>query len=168
MKQQIRLNEAELRTLISECVQEVLNEEVDERNIFTNVRDSLGAMKDTFLKGGGYETHKAHRNFQTSQNDVEKLKKKYGVANGMNDKQIENSMSAETVEQLEAEKKQAIANVAAKYDKKIAAAKQKAAQRAGEYRTKKGQLDAEKKGSYDTMRKGMNTNPYAGYVGNQE
>ena len=169
MKQQIRLNEAELRALISECVQEVLNEEVDERNIFTNVRDSLGAMKDTFTKGGNYAAHKNYRNMQTSKNDIDKLNKKYGVTNSaMNTNQLANSMASETVEQLEQEKQQAIANITTKYDKKIAAAKQKAGARAQEYRNKKSGINAERDKSRGKMRKAMNTNPYAGYTGNQE
>ena len=164
MKQQYRLNESELRSLIAECIKEVVNEEMDERNIFTNVRDTLGAVKDTFQKGGNFQAHKNYRNMQTSKNDIAKLNQKYGVQNdAMNTNQLTKQFGAEDVEKLEAEKQQAIANITAKYDKKIAAAKENARQRAQEYRNKRNDFGAQKKASNAQMNKAMNSNPYAGY-----
>ena len=164
MKQTFTLNESELQNLINECVQEVLKEDVDERNFFTNVRDSLGAVKDTFQKGGNYAAHKNYRNMQTSQNDITKLNQKYGVQNdAMNTNQLATQMGSEDVQKLEQEKQQAIANITAKYDQKIAAAKQKAGQRAQDYRNKRSELGSQKAQSRRNMNKAINSNPYAGY-----
>lgn len=164
MKQTYKLNESELRGLIAECVQEVLNEEMDERNIFTNVRDTLGAVKDTFQKGGNFQAHKNYRNMQTSNNDINKLNQKYGVQNdAMNTNQLTKQFGAEDIEKLEAEKQQAIANITAKYDQKIAAAKQKAGQKAQQYRDKRSAYGNEKKAANRGMNKAINSNPYAGY-----
>lgn len=164
MKQTYKLNESELRGLIAECVQEVLNEEMDERNIFTNVRDTLGAVKDTFQKGGSFAVHKDKRNMDTSTNDINKLNKKYGITNdASNPAQRANQIASGEVEKLEAEKQQAIANVTAKYDQKIAAAKQKAQGQAAKYGEKRKALGAERSASQRSMAKGMNADPYAGY-----
>lgn len=164
MKQQIHLNESELQGLISECIKEVINEEMDERNIFTNVRDSIGAMKDTFQKGGNYQTHKNYRNMQTSNNDINRLNHKFGVENdAMNTNQLANQFGSESIEKLESEKQQAIANITAKYDQKIAAAKQKAGQKAQDYRNQRSAYGNEKRTSRNQMNKAMNSNPYAGY-----
>ena len=164
MKQTIRLNENELRNLIAECVMQTLNEEVDERNIFTNMRDSMGAIRDTFTKGGNYMAHKNYRNMQTSRNDINKLNQRYGVQNSaMNTKQMANSMSEADVQQLEAEKQQAMAKITAKYDAKIEAARAKGTKQAEQYRKKKKAYNTQRDASRSQMRQAMGTNPYDNY-----
>lgn len=173
MKQTVKLNEQELHHLIYQCVNEVLNEDVDERNLFTNVRDTLGAVKDTFKNpGSSFQAHKNYRNMQTSNNDIAKLNKKYGVQNdAMNTNQMAKSMASQEVEQLETEKQNAIAQVTAKYDQKIEAARQKAMTTAQEYRSKRGELNTQRNQSRNRMNQAIykdehRQDPYAGYNGN--
>ena len=76
MNKTIKLTEAELNKLISESVKRVLNEECDE-GAFNKLRNKIGAVKDTFTKGGNYNDYFNDRQMKTVGADIENLKNQY-------------------------------------------------------------------------------------------
>ena len=154
--------------------------------LFGGLRDTFGAMKDTFTKGGSYAAHKANRNLQTARQDIANLDQRYGRTNGVgNDAQWKRQMTAgkldannaqmqDKINQLEAEKQEAIENVTAEYDEKIAKLTGKYGRKAdkinakadktiGKYRNQKDALAARRNAAYNDRRRAMNADPYAGF-----
>lgn len=133
MASKIIINESELRDIIRDTVnQYMLNEDVDEK-FLGGLRDTMGAVKDTFKNGGSFMAHKANRNLQTSRQDIANLDKKYGREGGVgndrqwaksmaNDKIVTNNQSMEAkIQQLEQQKQLEIQKITQKYDAKIQA-----------------------------------------------
>lgn len=185
MKQTIRLTEQELHNLIRESVEQMLNEECDEK-FLGGLRDSLGAMKDTFLKGGGYAAHKANRNLQTARTDIANLQQKYGREGfSGNDSQWRKEMTQDQIDAnnatmeekiagLEQQKQMAMQQIAQKFDSKIKDLKDKydlkndkiqarAQKNIDSYRQQKSELDARRDTAYNNRRSAMKQNPYADF-----
>ena len=110
----VRLNEEQLQQIVTESVTRYLKEsvekgEIDER-FLGNLRDKLGAVKDTVTKGGNYAAHFNNRQLQGARSDIENLKGKYGVQNGQNGSQYVKQNSQAAIDKINA-----------KYDQKIQA-----------------------------------------------
>lgn len=183
------MNEAELNRLISESVMCVLKEGIDEETdekFLGGLRDSLGAMKDTFQKGGSYAAHKANRNLQTARQDKQDLMNKYGIKSGQNIPQAKKSMTSdkinanntemeEKIQQLEQQKQEKIQQITAQYDQKIEALRgkvgakndkinAKADTKLNQYQQKAKDIDAKRGAAYNQRKKAMNANPYADFA----
>ena len=82
-KNVVRLNEEQLQKLVTESVKRYLTENVSEEELeegfLGNMKDKLGAVKDTFTKGGNYNAHFNNRQLQRARGDIENLKGKNGV-----------------------------------------------------------------------------------------
>ena len=163
MNKTIKLTEAELNKLISESVKRVLNEECDE-GFLSNMRNKIGAVKDTFTKGGNYNAHFNNRQLQTARGDIENLKNQYGVQNGMNGREYVKQNSADAIAQINAKYDQKIQELEAKRQQEIAKATGKTQKKWDKYQGKKQGLDAERNKAYQGRRQAMNTNPYAGFA----
>lgn len=185
MKQTIRLTESELRQLVIDAVNEQLNEGVDEK-FLGGLRDTLGAVKDTFQKGGSFAAHKANRNLQTARGDIANLDRKYGREGGVgNDKQWVNQMASGSInannqnmetqiQQLEQQKQAEIQKITQKYDAKIETLRSKTGARndkatakaqntATKYRNQKEKLAGQRDSAYNARRKAVNANPYSDF-----
>lgn len=180
------ISESELHNIIFEAVnQYMLNEDTDEK-FLGGLRDTMGAVKDTFQKGGSFQAHKANRNLQTARQDIANLDQKYGREGGVgNDKQWANQMAQGTIntnnqnmeakiQQLEQQKQAEIQKITQKYDAKIESirgkttarndkATTKAQNTAAKYRTQKDKLAGQRNTAYNARRQAVNANPYAGF-----
>lgn len=186
MSKKIMISESELHDVIFEAVSNyMLNEGIDEK-FLGGLRDTMGAMKDTFQKGGSFAAHKANRNLQTARQDIANLDKKYGREGGVgNDKQWANQMSQgkidtnnqnmeAQIQQLEQQKQAEIQKITQKYDAKIEALRSKtgakndkvtakAQNTAAKYRNQKDKLAGQRDSAYNARRQAVNANPYAGF-----
>lgn len=167
MNKTIKLTEAELNKLISESVKRVLNEECDE-GFLSNMRNKIGAVKDTFTKGGNYNAHFNNRQLQTARGDIENLKNQYGVQNGMNGRQYVNQQVQDAVAQINAKYDQKMQQLEmqrnAEIEKVTGKTQAKATKKWDKYQGKKQGLDAERNQAYQGRRKAMNANPYADFA----
>ena len=175
-KNVIKLNEAQVEKIVAESVRRVLaendfNEDDMDEGFFGNMRDKIGAAKDTFQKGGNYAAHFNNRQLQRARGDIENLKGKYGVQNGQNGSQYVAQNSQASIDKINA-----------KYNQKIQALKQqkqsleqqrqaeiqkatgKSQQQWNKYQTQKGALDQTRNQAYQGRRAAMNANPYADFA----
>ena len=166
--QRVKINEAQLKQIVAESVKRILaenefNENDMEEGFFGNMRDKIGAVGDTFKKGGNYAAHFNNRQLQRVRGDIESLKGKYGVQNSQNGQQYVAHNSQNAIETINA-----------KYDRKIQALEQqrqaeiekatgKVQKQWNRYQTKKGALDQTRNQAYQRRRAAMNANPYADF-----
>ena len=106
-KEIIHLNESQIEQIVTESVKRILAEgafgdEELEEGFFGNMKDKLGAVRDTFTKGGNYNAHFNNRQLQRARGDIENLKGKYGVQNGQNSTQYVNQNSQAAIDQINA------------------------------------------------------------------
>lgn len=186
MSKKVLISESELHDIIFEAVNNyMVNEEVDEK-VLGGLRDTVGAIKDTFQKGGSFAAHKANRNLQTARQDIANLDKKYGREGGVgNDAQWTNQMAQgkinannqnmeAKIQQLEQQKQAEIQKITQKYDAKIESlrgkttakndkATAKAKNTAAKYRNQKDKLAGQRDSAYYARRKAVNANPYGDF-----
>lgn len=168
-KEIIHLNESQLEQIVTESVKRILAEgafgdEELEEGFFGNMKDKLGAVRDTFTKGGNYNAHFNNRQLQRARGDIENLKGKYGVQNGQNSTQYVNQNSQAAIDQINAKYDQKIQALEAQRQQEIAKAKGKAQKQWDKYQGKKQSLDQARNQAYQGRRTAMNTNPYAGFA----
>jgi hypothetical protein len=164
----VKLNEEQLQEIIAESVKKCLTEgiteeELDER-FLGNMRDKLGAVKDTFTKGGNYAAHFNNRQLQGARSDIENLKGKYGVQNGQNGAQYVKQNSQAAIDQINAKYDQKIQALEQQRQAEIAKATGKTQKQWNKYQSKKGALDQTRNKAYQGRRTAMSTNPYADFA----
>lgn len=164
----VKLNEEQLQKVVTESVTRYLKEsiekgEIDER-FLGNLRDKIGAAKDTFTKGGSYAAHFNNRQLQGARSDIENLKEKYGVQNGQNGTQYVNQNSQQAVAQINAKYDQKIQALEAQRQQEIAKAQGKVQKQWNKYQGKKQSLDQTRNQAYQGRRTAMNANPYADFA----
>ena len=164
----VRLNEEQLQQIVTESVTKYLKEsvekgEIDER-FLGNLRDKIGAAKDTFTKGGNYAAHFNNRQLQGARGEIENLKSKYGAQNGQNERQYVAQNSQAAIEKINAKYDQKIQALEQQRQAEIEKATGKTQKQWNKYQTKKGALDQKRNQAYQGRRAAMNTNPYAGFA----
>ena len=164
----VKLNEEQLQEIVAESVKRYLTEgiteeELDER-FLGNMRDKLGAIKDTFTKGGNYAAHFNNRQLQGARSDIENLKGKYGVQNGQNGAQYVKQNSQAAIDQINAKYDKKIQALEQQRQAEIAKATGKTQKQWDKYQSKKGALDQTRNQAYQGRRTAMNTNPYADFA----
>ena len=164
----VKLNEEQLQEIVAESVKKYLTEsiekgELDER-FLGNLRDKIGAAKDTFTKGGSYAAHFQNRQLQGARSDIENLKGKYGVQNGQNGQQYVKQNSQAAIDQINAKYDQKIQALEQQRQEEIAKATGKTQKQWDKYQAKKGSLDQARNQAYQGRRAAMNANPYADFA----
>ena len=164
----VRLNEEQLQKIVTESVKRYLTENISEEELeegfFGNMKDKLGAVKDTFTKGGNYNAHFNNRQLQRARGDIENLKGKYGVQNGQNGAQYVNQNSQAAIQQINAKYDQKIQALEQQRQAEIAKATGKTQKQWDKYQAKKGALDQTRNQAYQGRRAAMNANPYADFA----
>jgi len=164
----VRLNEEQLQQLVTESVKRYLAENVSEEELeegfFGNMKDKLGAVKDTFQKGGNYNAHFNNRQLQRARGDIENLKGKYGVQDSQNGKQYVAQNSQAAIEKINAKYDQKIQALEQQRQAEIAKATGKTQKQWDKYQNKKSALDQSRSQAYQGRRKAMNANPYADFA----
>lgn len=164
----VRLNEEQLQQIVTESVKRYLTENVSEEELeegfFGNMKDKLGAVKDTFTKGGNYNAHFNNRQLQRARGDIENLKGKYGVQNSQNGRQYVAQNSQEAIQKINAKYDQKIQALEQQRQAEIAKATGKTQKQWDKYQSKKGALDQARNQAYQGRRAAMNANPYADFA----
>lgn len=168
-KNVIKLNEAQVKKIVAESVRRVLaendfNEDDMDEGFFGNMRDKIGAAKDTFQKGGNYAAHFNNRQLQRARGDIENLKGKYGVQNGQNGSQYVAQNSQASIDKINAKYDQKIQALEQQRQAEIQKATGKSQQQWNKYQTQKGALDQTRNQAYQGRRAAMNANPYADFA----
>jgi len=164
----VKLNEEQLQEIVAESIKRYLTEGITEEELnerfLGNMRDKLGAIKDTFTKGGNYAAHFNNRQLQGARSDIENLKGKYGVQNGQNGAQYVKQNSQAAIDQINAKYDQKIQALEQQRQAEIAKATGKTQKQWDKYQSKKGALDQTRNQAYQGRRTAMNTNPYADFA----
>lgn len=164
----VKLNEEQLQEIVAESVKRYLTEGITEEELnerfLGNMRDKLGAIKDTFTKGGNYAAHFNNRQLQGARSDIENLKGKYGVQNGQNGAQYVKQNSQAAIDQINAKYDKKIQALEQQRQAEIAKATGKTQKQWDKYQSKKGALDQTRNQAYQGRRTAMNTNPYADFA----
>lgn len=164
----VKLNEEQLQEIVAESVKRYLTEGITEEELnerfLGNMRDKLGAIKDTFTKGGNYAAHFNNRQLQGARSDIENLKGKYGVQNGQNGAQYVKQNSQAAIDQINAKYDKKIQALEQQRQAEIAKATGKTQKQWDKYQSKKGALDQTRNQAYQGRRTAMNANPYADFA----